>query len=144
MAQDLLPRPVMLLPATEFFVCDPTGSPEYGSLPTLDPEAQRRLANAYAAGVDAIWLDGRRAMLRNLSGPSRRFLVVLVHARGGSLSQRQREVAECAAAGATVEEIARHLGISQNTVRHHLKAVYRALEVGSRLELSRALGHLAA
>jgi DNA-binding CsgD family transcriptional regulator len=52
------------------------------------------------------------------------------------LTSRQREVAELAAVDATVDEIAAHLELSPNTVKSHLKAVYRRLDVHSRIELA--------
>ena len=55
------------------------------------------------------------------------------------LTGRQREVADFAAAGATSTEIADTLGISTETVRKHLKAIYQRLGVGNRVELSEAL-----
>ena len=57
----------------------------------------------------------------------------------GALSPREREVAAGAVAGATAAEIARTLGSSQETVRTQLKAIYRKLDVSSRIELARAL-----
>ncbi|HJL14688.1 MAG TPA: helix-turn-helix transcriptional regulator [Sandaracinaceae bacterium LLY-WYZ-13_1] len=58
------------------------------------------------------------------------------------LTPRQRQVAELASFGATVNEIAAHFEISPHTVRQHLKHVYRALGVGNRVELVRTLGEL--
>jgi DNA-binding CsgD family transcriptional regulator len=55
------------------------------------------------------------------------------------LSDRQIAVAEYAAAGATVDEIARALGISSHTVKTHLKTVYERLGVASRVELAEVL-----
>ncbi len=55
------------------------------------------------------------------------------------ITPRQREVSEYAAHGATVKEIAHHLGISLHTVRSHLKAVYATLCVANRVELAAAL-----
>lgn len=58
------------------------------------------------------------------------------------LSRTQRAVAEYAAAGAHVREIAEVLGVAPTTVRTHLRAVYTTLEVANRAELARALrGH---
>ncbi|GAB5543033.1 MAG: hypothetical protein SangKO_027930 [Sandaracinaceae bacterium] len=54
-----------------------------------------------------------------------------------ALSPMQRVVADYAAAGATVEEIAATVESSPNTVKHHLKAIYRGLGVASRAELAR-------
>lgn len=56
-----------------------------------------------------------------------------------SLSTREREVTERLVAGDTVREIARSLGISENTVRNHLKATYRKFDVGSQVELMRKI-----
>lgn len=58
---------------------------------------------------------------------------------GVRLTPRQHQIADLAACGATTVEIAAHLGISHNTVRHHLKHVYRDLAVGNRVELARAI-----
>lgn len=50
---------------------------------------------------------------------------------------RARQVAEAAAAGLRNREIATRLGISENTVRTHLKHIYRTLGVRTRAELAR-------
>jgi DNA-binding NarL/FixJ family response regulator len=55
------------------------------------------------------------------------------------LTPREREVAECAAAGARNKEIAWHLGISEGTVKLHLFRAYRKLSVGNRVGLALAL-----
>lgn len=55
------------------------------------------------------------------------------------LSKTQIQVARRAAEGATLREIARLMGRSQDTVRSHLREVYRRLDVANRLELARAL-----
>lgn len=52
------------------------------------------------------------------------------------LSGRQLDVGALAAAGATANEIAESLGVSEETVRSHLKAAYRRLAVANRLELA--------
>ena len=81
-----------------------------------------------------------------LEGPSRRGLGLalrpatpLTLSPGSLLSPMQREVAEHAAVGATLEEIARSLGAGVETVRSHLREVYRRLDVGSRAELARII-----
>ena len=56
-----------------------------------------------------------------------------------SLSPREREVAQCAAAGARNKEIAWELGISEGTVKLHLFHAYRKLGVGNRVGLALAL-----
>ena len=51
------------------------------------------------------------------------------------LSQREREVLAHLVAGSRVPTIADKLFISPNTVRNHLKAIYRKLDVSSQTEL---------
>lgn len=55
------------------------------------------------------------------------------------LAPAQRSVAEYAAAGATDAEIARAVGGKAGTVKSHLRRIYEALGVASRLELARAI-----
>ena len=55
------------------------------------------------------------------------------------LSAREAEVAELYIDGLSYKEIARALRISPGTVRTHLNAIYRKLEVSSRTELMRRL-----
>jgi DNA-binding NarL/FixJ family response regulator len=50
------------------------------------------------------------------------------------LTPRQIEVLVCAVKGQSNKLIARSLGISDGTVKQHLNAIYRELEVGSRTE----------
>jgi DNA-binding CsgD family transcriptional regulator len=56
------------------------------------------------------------------------------------LSPRQREIAELLVAGATTSEVASHFDVAATTVQDHVKAIYRRLEVSSRVELARVLG----
>jgi DNA-binding NarL/FixJ family response regulator len=60
------------------------------------------------------------------------------------LSVQQRRVAELAAVGATVPEIARALGLSASTVRTYLRKVYDSLGIATRLELAEAVRSIAA
>lgn len=55
------------------------------------------------------------------------------------LTERQLEVANLAVQGLTNKQIARELGISDQTVKLHLSAAMRALEVNSRTELAQSL-----
>ncbi len=55
------------------------------------------------------------------------------------LSDRQRAVATALVEGATITEAARALGMSPETVRSHLKAIYAQFGVSTRVELMRAL-----
>jgi DNA-binding CsgD family transcriptional regulator len=55
------------------------------------------------------------------------------------LSDRQRAVATALIEGATIAEVARALGMSPETVRSHLKAIYAHFGVSTRVELMKAL-----
>lgn len=59
-----------------------------------------------------------------------------------ALSPAQRRVAQLAAAGATVSEIASMLGMASTTARTHLRRVYELMHVSGRAELARALEDL--
>ena len=50
------------------------------------------------------------------------------------LTQRERQVLELLVQGADGRTVARHLGISQNTVRTHVQSILTKLQVHSRLE----------
>lgn len=77
--------------------------------------------------------------LLNLHAPRRPTMTV-----GARLSARQHEVAVLAASGATVEEMGAHLSVGAETVREHLKRIYARLDVATRIELARAMDHVAA
>ena len=57
-----------------------------------------------------------------------------------SLTAAERRVADVAAEGSSNREIATRLFLSHKTVEMHLGRVYRKLDIGSRGELSCALG----
>lgn len=52
----------------------------------------------------------------------------------GSLSAREREIIELFAKGATYDEVADLLDVSVNTVRHHVRSMYRKLHVCTKAE----------
>ncbi len=54
--------------------------------------------------------------------------------RGQPLSPRQRYVLELLARGVRVQAIAAHLGISETTVRNHVRAILKRLDCHSQLE----------
>lgn len=55
------------------------------------------------------------------------------------LSAREREIAEFVAKGLTTRQMARELFISENTVKQHLKRMFRKLNVHSRAQLVQCL-----
>ncbi|MBI2729437.1 MAG: helix-turn-helix transcriptional regulator [Sphingobacteriales bacterium] len=50
------------------------------------------------------------------------------------LTEREKEVMQLLAAGLTYEKIALQLEVSHQTVKMHLKNIYRKLEVGNKIE----------
>lgn len=82
---------------------------------------------------------------RGMDGPLPAFMVQIqavepvLLAPDAMLTPTQRSVAEYAAVGATVEEISKTMRSGKETVRTHLKEVYRRLHVANRVELARAL-----
>lgn len=60
-----------------------------------------------------------------------------------TLTARQRAVLERLAAGDAIDDIARALSMSRNTVRIHIGRIYRVYGVGGRLELLRTIGRIA-
>lgn len=61
----------------------------------------------------------------------------------GILSTRQHEVAQLAGRGLANHEIADSLGVSENTIKKHLKDVFARLGVANRTELATRLAHAA-
>jgi PAS domain S-box-containing protein len=84
-----------------------------------------------------------RAISLSLSAASR-VSVPVSHAALAELTERELEVVVQLADGRRVPSIAKALYISPNTVRNHLKSVYRKLEVHSQAELLEAIRSLIA
>ena len=57
------------------------------------------------------------------------------------LSDREMEILQLLATGATNHQIARELFISINTVKSHIKRIYAKLGIGNRLQLVNLLGN---
>lgn len=95
-------------------------------------EIAQRNAEAWLRSLQAAGEVLRRGPLPDLAGaprgPSESLLVQ-------QLSTREREIVEHLSGGHRVPEIATTLGISPNTVRNHLKSVFRKLGVSSQVEL---------
>ncbi|MEN3280531.1 MAG: hypothetical protein V7607_1671 [Solirubrobacteraceae bacterium] len=62
------------------------------------------------------------------------------------LSERQRQILALAATGATVNQISGQVFLAPDTVKHHLRSIYRKLGVGTRVEAvvrARSMGLMA-
>jgi DNA-binding CsgD family transcriptional regulator len=113
------------------------GTDRHGALDALDAAEQ----GAAAAGARRLRQEARRELRRlgrRVGSGGRR-------AQGdsgqSSLSDREREVAELVATGATNREIGERLFLSEKTVETHLSSVFRKLSVRSRAEVA---AHVAA
>lgn len=100
------------------------------------PEVLRQIAVVVENG--GLWLGA--SLLQRLVGSTSR-----LHAGRNAgvqerwsdkLSEREREVAEAVASGASNKEIADRLGIAERTVKAHLGAIFEKLGVRDRLQLS--------
>jgi DNA-binding NarL/FixJ family response regulator len=65
-----------------------------------------------------------------------------LHAAVDQLTERERAVLSALSQGQQYKEVADTLGISINTVRKHIKAIYEKLQVNSRLDAVRKAGHM--
>jgi DNA-binding CsgD family transcriptional regulator len=138
-------------------VVRPDGSPEYASSAvrhwlgdrTMRPRLERltRIIDQ-GFGERELWLDGTRVRWTRLAGVggALRYLLHLdtvpaVYRHPDScLTPAQREVGQLASAGLSSTEVARQLGVSAETVRTHLRQVYRRLGISTRTELTRVMG----
>lgn len=138
-------------------VLQPGGEVDYASLPSIGwlerpgfREALRALTVETDRGTPtaerkALLDEAECRMIRVDGGSSVRYVATLTPSKQmqrslvHALTAVQRRVAESAAAGATIAEIATELGRGAETVRSHLREVYRRLDVSTRLELARAL-----
>ncbi|HEX5566235.1 MAG TPA: helix-turn-helix transcriptional regulator, partial [Streptomyces sp.] len=81
------------------------------------------------------WADQARAELRATGGTAGHQGPEVL----GRLTPQQLRIARCVAEGATNREVALRLSVSPRTVDHHLRNVFAALGVRSRVELARVL-----
>ena len=86
-----------------------------------------------------------RAEARTTDGATGRALAPASVDEAATFSERELEALRWLSTGASNKGIARHMGLSPNTVKTHLKRLFDKLEVGSRTEAvarARALGLL--
>lgn len=100
------------------------------------PELLKRVADVVAHG--GLWI-GETLMQRLLQGTARIPGPVPTEAPpdwATLLTDRERQVAQMVARGASNKEIARELGITERTVKAHAGAIFEKLDVRDRLQLS--------
>ncbi|PWK47642.1 LuxR family maltose regulon positive regulatory protein [Actinoplanes xinjiangensis] len=113
------------------------------ALAIAEPERIRRPFRTYDA-QRVLVLAGRRQWLTDLYGPSGsggvlaeitgELPVISGAPAAGPLSERERDVLQYLPTVLTAAEIAENLGISVNTVKAHMRSIYRKYGVGRRRE----------
>ncbi len=103
----------------------------------IDPQVLKRVVVAVQLGE--LWI--RRSLMSRLlaelsvkfgcAEPSKR----AVAGRLASLTAREQEIAALVGSGGSNKQIARHLDISERTVKAHLTEIFRKLGVADRLKL---------
>ena len=103
-------------------------------------EALRQAAEVFES-CGAVWRRDRAlGALGHLGGAGRRMAGALRGA--GSLTRREREVAQLAAQGLSAKEIASRLAIGERTVETHLARAYAKLGLASKIDLVRHASEL--
>lgn len=97
----------------------------------LEIDALARVVRGVHAGEAALARATTRLLIREFRAMSLR---TEVRPEGSPLSPRERQVLELIAAGHTTEEVSEELGLVTETVRTHVKAILRKLDVHSRQE----------
>jgi DNA-binding CsgD family transcriptional regulator len=141
---DELPRDGLELPGVIYEVAARARSRLAEGSSGPPARARVRLASGH-------WLVVHGARLHTTDEGPQRTAVVLEAARRSDLAplivelyeltEREREVTQLLLRGMAIDEIARSLWITQNTVRDHTKAIFAKLGVGSRPELTAMLYH---
>ncbi len=82
-----------------------------------------------------LWVRQTRAELRAIGTAERGPETTTT----GELTAQQQQIARLVAEGATNREVAAHMFISPRTVEHHLRGIFRKLNIRSRVDLARLL-----
>lgn len=101
------------------------------------PFLPKPLLNALAENRD-LYLGTRILVTFQRAGTSA-LVTVALRAPGDALSPREQAVANEFTSGGSYKDVARSLGISPLTVRHHLRTIYEKLGVRDKGELSKLL-----
>lgn len=119
----------------EALACFGAGARAYCNAHAL-PEVLQQVAGVVRQG--GLWI-GESLMQRLLLGTARLPPVAPAPVErewAAPLTERERQVAQAVASGASNKEIARQLGITERTVKAHTGAIFEKLAVRDRLQLS--------
>lgn len=117
------------------------GSPKVRTADALTPDTRDRLAADLSAllrelGVSAVLRHGNKGSVESPAFTVAGHTFIVEHrpktARKLDLTPRQATIVGLISDGMTNREIAAHLGISLHTVRRHVEALLRRLDVPSR------------
>ena len=103
----------------------------FGQVGSSSSDSELRLVGDAQVRATRMTSPGRAGLLVEVAPATPVML-----APDGALTPTQRKVAEFACHGATTQEIATTMEMSVETVRTHMREVYRRLEVASRVELA--------
>lgn len=116
----------------EGLVCLEAGAVGYAHA-LAGPQLLHQVADVVAAG--GLWV-GPDLIARLRTALTVRSQMEDASQRIARLSPREREVALAVAGGASNKEVARHMGITERTVKAHLSAIFERLGVRDRLQLT--------
>ncbi len=108
-----------------------------GRLPGRAREHLRDAQETFERFGARLWVRQARAELRAIGDPERSPGAPEPGAGPVELTAQQRQIALLVAEGATNREVAAHMFISPRTVEHHLRGIFRKLNIRSRIDLAR-------
>ncbi|WP_248749726.1 helix-turn-helix transcriptional regulator [Pseudomonas sp. MWU15-20650] len=120
-------------------VCDPRGvlqCAERGFIDLLLGEWPQWSGPTLPVPVDERGHDGKQIHLQVSKVGDQFLLAARINRALPQLSPRENDVAQGFGEGKTYKEVARDLGLSPNTVRHHIRAIYTKLGVKDKARIA--------
>lgn len=120
-------------------VCDARGvlqCAERGFVDLLLGEWPRWSGPTLPAPMDERGYEGKHIHIEVSAVGDQLLLAARVHPVLSQLSPRENDVAQGFGEGKTYKEVARDLGLSPNTVRHHIRAIYSKLGVKDKAHIA--------
>lgn len=120
-------------------VCDPRGvlqCAERGFIDLLLSEWPRWNGPTLPVPLDERGHEGKHIQIQASAVGDQWLLAARINRTLPQLSPRENDVAQGFGEGKTYKEVARDLGLSPNTVRHHLRAIYTKLGVKDKARIA--------